>query len=60
MDFSSNTTEPMLDLGKILVIDDEKLVRQSIAIYLEDSGYYVTEAEDGIQGLKLFDELRLT
>lgn len=58
MDFSSNSTEPMLELGKILVIDDEKLVRESIAIYLEDSGYLVTEAEDGIKGLALFDEIR--
>ena len=41
---------------KILIIDDEKLVRESIAIYLEDSGYIVVEAEDGKQGIEHFCE----
>jgi phosphoserine phosphatase RsbU/P len=58
MDFSSNISEHMPELGKILVIDDEKLVRESIAIYLEDSGYQVIEAEDGHKGLELFDQIR--
>jgi serine phosphatase RsbU (regulator of sigma subunit) len=58
MDFSSSSNGPTLELGKILVIDDEKLVRESIAVYLEDSGYHVIEAEDGIKGLELFSEIR--
>ena len=41
---------------KILIIDDEKLVRESIAIYLEDSGYMVIEAEEGKQGIERFCE----
>jgi len=44
------------EMKKILVIDDEPLVRESIAIYLEDSGYQVIEARDGQQGVELFCE----
>lgn len=44
------------DMPKVLVIDDEPLVRQSIAIYLEDSGYQTIEAACGQQGLDLFCE----
>lgn len=37
---------------KILIIDDEKLVRESIAVYLEDSNFEVIEAENGRQGIE--------
>ena len=30
----------------LLIIDDDTLVRRSIAVYLEDSGYHVAEAAD--------------
>jgi sigma-B regulation protein RsbU (phosphoserine phosphatase) len=39
---------------KILLIDDDTIVRESIAAYLEDSGFNVTEAEDGQKGFNLF------
>ena len=41
---------------KLLVIDDDTIVRQSIAAYLSDSGYDVREAASGREGLKLFRE----
>jgi len=41
---------------KLLIIDDDTPVRQSIATYLEDSGFTVLEAGDGNQGLTLFAE----
>jgi DNA-binding NtrC family response regulator len=40
--------------GKILVIDDEPVIRESIATYLEDSGFTVLQAADGIEGLAMF------
>jgi serine phosphatase RsbU (regulator of sigma subunit) len=40
---------------RLLVIDDEAFVRDSLAAYLEDSGYIVDEAADGRQGLELFE-----
>jgi len=39
---------------KILLIDDDTIVRESIAAYLEDSGFEVTEAVDGQRGFDLF------
>ena len=41
---------------KILAIDDEPVIRDSIAAYLEDSGFNVLQAGDGQQGLTLFRE----
>ena len=45
----------MSNKGLILVIDDEEAIRTSFKIYLEDSGYEVLIAENGRQGIKLFD-----
>jgi sigma-B regulation protein RsbU (phosphoserine phosphatase) len=42
---------------KLLVIDDELGVRQSLATYLEDSGFQVYDAPDASTGLTLFKEL---
>jgi sigma-B regulation protein RsbU (phosphoserine phosphatase) len=39
---------------KLLIIDDEAIVRQNMAAYLEDSGYLVKEAADAAAGLALF------
>lgn len=41
-------------MEKILVIDDEPFIRESMAAYLEDSGFLVCQAEDGSQGLSVF------
>ena len=38
---------------KILVADDEKEIRELLRLYLENSGYQVVEAEDGIQALDI-------
>ncbi|WP_196138459.1 response regulator [Aliikangiella sp. G2MR2-5] len=51
-----NRQEASSTQTRILIIDDEKLVRESIAIYLEDSGYLVLEADDGRKGVELFCE----
>ncbi len=41
---------------KLLIIDDDAPVRQSIVAYLEDSGFEVLEATDGPSGLAAFRE----
>jgi sigma-B regulation protein RsbU (phosphoserine phosphatase) len=41
-----------MNAGKLLVVDDEPSVRQSLATYLEDSGFEVLEAQDGREGLE--------
>ncbi|MDO3383897.1 SpoIIE family protein phosphatase [Gilvimarinus algae] len=40
----------------LLIIDDDKPVRHSIAAFLEDSGFQVVEAADGPTGLALYAE----
>src|ERR1700731_236020 len=46
-------------LGKqILVIDDNELVRQTVQCILEDEGYTVTCAEDGVRGMAAFRDRR--
>ncbi len=41
-------------MEKILVIDDEPIIRESMAAYLEDSGFCVCQAGDGKEGLAVF------
>lgn len=41
---------------KLLVVDDEAGVRQSLATYLEDSGFTVFDAPDATTGLELFKQ----
>ncbi len=41
---------------KLLIIDDDTIVRQSVVAYLEDSGFSVMDAADGVLGLYLFRE----
>lgn len=41
--------------AKLLIIDDDEVVRASLAAYLEDSGFQVLQAENGLQGLEVFD-----
>jgi len=42
----------------LLIIDDDDVVRASLAAYLEDSGFYVLQASNGLRGLEVFEEAR--
>ncbi len=44
--------------AKILTIDDDDLVRESIVIYLEDCGYDVYEASTGEEGIDQFRKIQ--
>ncbi len=44
----------MDDSALILTIDDEAPVRDSFRLYLEDFGYRVIEADDGLSGIDIF------
>ncbi|KUM43091.1 MULTISPECIES: two-component system response regulator RssB [Pseudomonas] len=39
----------------LLIIDDDEVVRLSLADYLEDSGFNVLQASNGQQGLQIFE-----
>ncbi|MEH2081418.1 MAG: sigma-54 dependent transcriptional regulator [Nostoc sp.] len=43
-------------MAKILIIDDEKALRQAMAQILKDEGHDVVEAGDGEQGLKIIQQ----
>ncbi|HEY1798512.1 MAG TPA: response regulator [Stellaceae bacterium] len=54
---SASTPAPEGDLGataKVLVIDDDILVRRTISRILQHGGYEVTLAEDGAKGVAKF------
>ena len=41
---------------KILIIDDERAIRNSLGEILTDEGYEVDVAEDGTKGLAMVDK----
>ena len=43
-------------MSKILIIDDEKAIRYSLKDIIEYEGHTVSEAEDGLSGLKMITE----
>lgn len=49
-------SQPVQD--HVLVIDDEPVVRESLAVYLSDSGFKVDTARSGDEGLALFRNTR--
>ncbi len=41
-------------MKKVLIIEDEKIIRETVAHYFSHDGYDVITAEDGQMGLELF------
>jgi len=46
------------DTRRILLVEDEKTIRDTVAAYLEREGYWVTPAEDGQEALEQFAKHR--
>ena len=46
----------MLETYHVLVVEDDKQIRDGIEIYLKSQGYEVSKAADGIEGLKILKE----
>lgn len=46
----------MVASTNVLTMEDDPVVRETIAAYLTDEGYTVTQAESGLQGLSLVQE----
>jgi len=51
-------TTPSMEraMATILIIDDDQSIRDVLRLYLEDAGYQVIEANDGVEGLTRFAE----
>lgn len=45
-----------MDKERILIVDDEELIRDVIKEYISVEGYITDEAEDGLQALELFNK----
>ncbi|MCU0371826.1 MAG: sigma-54 dependent transcriptional regulator [Ignavibacteria bacterium] len=41
---------------RILIVDDEKIVRESLTHWFEEEGYIIESAENGNEALKIFEE----
>ena len=43
-------------MKRILIVEDEPEIRQLLASYLVNEGYFVSEAEDGVTAIELFSK----
>jgi len=48
----------MAETRRILVVEDEKAIREAVVAYLEREGYWVTPAADGAEAVELFGKHR--
>ncbi len=48
----------MVETQRVLLVEDEKSIREAVAAYLEREGYWVTEAPDGQAALDAFAKHR--
>ncbi|HAD98087.1 MAG TPA: response regulator [Cryomorphaceae bacterium] len=48
----------MSETGRILIVDDEPLIRDALAFKLTKEGYYVETAEDGEKAIEILDRER--
>ena len=49
-----NQVHPSLKLGRVLVVEDEELIRETVALALSDEGFDVLTASDGTAVLEMF------
>ena len=44
-----------MEMNHILIVEDDKDIREAIAIYLKSQGYEVVQAGDGVEGLEMLE-----
>ena len=44
-----------METNNILIVEDDKEIREGVRIYLQSQGYKVFQAADGIEGLEIID-----
>lgn len=45
-----------METNNILIVEDDKEIREGVQIYLQSQGYKVFQAADGIEGLEIIDK----
>lgn len=45
-----------MEVNHVLIVEDDKEIREGVEIYLKSQGYQVFQAADGIEGLKVIEE----
>lgn len=45
-----------MDINNILIVEDDKEIREGVQIYLQSQGYKVFQAADGIEGLEIIEK----
>ena len=45
-----------MENGNILIVDDEKEIRDLVEIYLKSEGYHTLQACDGIEAIKVGED----
>ena len=48
-----------MDKGNILLVEDDKEIREGIEIFLKGQGYQVFQAADGVEGLEMLEKERI-
>ena len=41
---------------RILLVEDDKEIREGVEIFLRSQGYQVLQAADGVEGLKILEQ----
>ena len=41
-----------MEMNHVLIVEDDKEIREGVEIYLKSQGYVVFQAADGVEGLK--------
>ena len=45
-----------MEMNHILVVEDDKEIREGVKIYLQSQGYEVFLAADGVEGLEVMEK----
>ena len=45
-----------MEMNHILIVEDDKDIREGVGIYLKSQGYQVFMAADGVEGLEVLDQ----
>lgn len=47
-----------MEMNHVLVVEDDKEIREGVEIYLKSQGYEVFQAADGVEGLEVIERRR--